>query len=246
MSLCKIKDFIINFSDKRTIVKIIENLIKQNRTSQIVTLNLLMYLWSKKDKKTYNAIKNAALVIPDSIGITFFGSILLRKKVMRIPGIDLLITLCELSKEKGYKIYLLGSKENIVEHAAGVIKKKYGANIVGFHHGYFKDDGNKVVEEINKLCPDIIFVGLELKNQENWIFKNLKSINAKVIMGVGGSFDVISGKLLRAPKLFMVLGLEWFFRLVQQPWRIFRILNLPLAFTMVFFDVIYDSKVLKI
>ncbi|MFQ3675644.1 MAG: WecB/TagA/CpsF family glycosyltransferase [Endomicrobiia bacterium] len=246
MFLCKIKDFEINFSTEKEILEFIENLIKQNKVSQIVTLNLLMYLQSKIDKEIYNAIKNATLILPDSLGIKLFGSFVCGKILKRFAGIDLIYKLCDLSKQKGYKIYLLGSKPDVVQKTCEVMKQKFGANVVGCQSGYFDDtEEENIINNINAVNADIVFVGLSVEKQEKWIYKNLHKIKTKIIIGVGGSFDVISGVLRRAPKIFINLGLEWFFRLIQEPWRVFRMLKLPLAVTIILFDILFYKREYK-
>ena len=149
--------------------------------------------------------------------------------IRRIPGIDLMLKICEIAENKNYKVFLLGAKPEIISLAAANIKKKFpGLNIVGLYHGYFnEEDETKVIEKIQDAHPDILFVGLDIPRQEKWIYRNIKRLSAKVVMGVGGSFDVISGKLRRAPKWIRICGLEWFFRFLQEPWRIKRIINLP-------------------
>jgi N-acetylglucosaminyldiphosphoundecaprenol N-acetyl-beta-D-mannosaminyltransferase len=246
MLLCKIKDFEINFSCEKEILTFVESLIQQNKSCQIVTLNLLMYLQSKKDKEVYYAIKNADLVLPDSFGIKFFGSIICKKFLNRFAGIDLIYKLINLSKKKGYRIYLLGSKEDVVKKTFDVMKYNFGANVVGYHNGYFdKNEEDKIIAEINSVFPEILLVGLSIDKQEKWIYKNLSKIKSKIIVGVGGSFDVISGTLHRAPKIFIYLGLEWFFRLIQEPWRIVRILKLPVAMITIFFDILFSKSEYK-
>jgi N-acetylglucosaminyldiphosphoundecaprenol N-acetyl-beta-D-mannosaminyltransferase len=120
------------------------------------------------------------------------------------------------------------------------LKKQFCVDVVGYHHGYIfldgKDFSEEIIDDINKKSVDILLVGLPTELQEHWIKKNIDKLNCKIVIGVGGSFDIISGRLKRAPKLFRILGLEWYFRLLQEPWRIKRILKLPLALTILFFD----------
>lgn len=232
----------IDFSERESIVSKIESFLNSTtKTSQIITLNPLIYIQAKKDKDVYCAIKNAALVIPDAIGIVLIGGLLSFKFYKRFPGIELIYELCKLSDKKKYRVYLLGGKKEVVEKTAKVLRYVYGVNIVGYHDGYFDSiKEGKIIEEINTKKIDILFVALSTEKQEKWIYKNLNNIKSKIVIGVGGSFDVISGCVSRAPTLFRRLGLEWFFRLTQEPHRIVRILKLPLAMTIICIDVIKD------
>ena len=99
-------------------------------------------------------------------------------------------------------------------------------NVVGTHNGFFNND-EEIVNQINLLNPDVLLVGMGAPKQEKWIFKNKDKLNAKVFIGIGGSFDVMSGKIKRAPLFFQKLGLEWLYRLIKQPKRFFRMLSLP-------------------
>ncbi|MEN3014367.1 MAG: WecB/TagA/CpsF family glycosyltransferase [Endomicrobiia bacterium] len=215
-----------------------------NNPSQIITLNSLIYFQTKIDPWSFKAFKNSKLVICDSFGVAFVCSVFSLKILRHQPGIELVEEIAKISRTKNYSIYLFGSKKEIVKQASMNLIDKYQANIVGCHHGYIFSDiseEKKVIEDINKKKPDILLVGLPTELQEKWIYNNLNKLDCKVVIGVGGSFDVISGKLKRAPKFFRILGLEWFFRLAQQPWRITRIIKLPLAFIVLFYDC-FKSK----
>lgn len=246
MFLFQTKDFKILFATSEFILKEIDNLITKNNysASQVVTLNLLIYFQTKVDKTAYSALKNAKLVICDSFGVALVCSVFSFRFLRHQPGIELIDKLC---KERKYKIYLLGSTQKVVEEAKNNLVLKYNANIVGSHHGYIFSSEElleEVLYDIEKKSPDILLVGLPTELQESWIWRNLNKLKCKVVIGVGGSFDVISGKLKRAPKVFRILGLEWFFRLVQQPWRFLRIIKLPLALALLFFDCL-SSKLKK-
>ncbi len=221
-------------------INLIDNILaKTKNPCQITTLNTLIYYQTKKDFETYLAVKNSKLVIADSFGITFFVNLFNFKFFRRQPGIELIHYIFLLSKRKNYKIYLLGSTEEVVLKTKVVLEKKYLLKIYGVHHGYFlnsQDLTEKVISDINSKSIDILLVGLPTEIQEKWIFKNLNKLNCKIVIGVGGSFDVISNTLPRAPKLFQIICLEWYYRLLIQPSRIKRILKLPLAIFFLFFD----------
>ncbi len=237
------------FAKVEEILKQIESFLSKEKPCQIVTLNSLIYLQSKIDYLTKKALEEAKLILCDSFGIALCCSIFSAKVLKHQPGIELIDHICCLAKEKNCKIYLFGANEIVVSNVAEKLKKEFLINVVGYHHGYIflnnKDLSDKVVEEINKRSVDILFVALPTEIQEHWIKKHIDKLNCKVVIGVGGSFDIISGKLKRAPKLFRILGLEWYYRLLQEPWRIKRILRLPLAITILFFDCLYSKLGLK-
>ena len=119
-------------------------------------------------------------------------------------------------------------------------KKHYGLKIEGVADGYFDAEKEQmIIADINEKKPDLLLVGIGFPKQEKWIYNNIKNLNVKVAIGVGGSFDVMSGNVKRAPKIFIKLGLEWFYRLITQPTRIGRMMVLPL-----FMLVVIKNKIL--
>lgn len=217
-----IEIFGIKFSnlDKKEVLSVIETLIKRKEPSLIITANPLTILSAYKNKSYFEVLKKAKLILADGIGIILVSWILGKKIKQRIPGIDLIPEIFKLAEEKNYRIFLLGSKEEIIEKAQANLKKTYPkANIVGFHHGYFENDG-VVLEKIINSKPDILLVGLGQPEQEEWIAKNLDKIKVPVNIGVGGSFDVISGFVKRAPVFIRKIGLEWLYRFIQNPPRL--------------------------
>ncbi len=202
--------------------------IASREPSQIVTLNSLMFNAMIKDPDLRNAVSGAALVIPDSVGIQWAAKMLCGIHVARITGIDFMYDLVERAKVNGWRVFLLGAKTGVAESAAQRLQSLFpGLTIVGTHHGYFTDH-DAMIAHVRAAQPDLLFAGLAMPDQELWISTNLLSMNVPVVMGVGGSFDVISGALKRAPSWMQALGLEWLFRLFQQPWRITRMIDLPL------------------
>jgi N-acetylglucosaminyldiphosphoundecaprenol N-acetyl-beta-D-mannosaminyltransferase len=195
--------------------------------SQIVTLNSLMFNAMIKDPDLRKAVSAAALVIPDSVGIQWAAKMLCGIHVARITGIDFVYDLVRRATMNGWRVFLLGSKPGVAESAAKRLRSLFpGLTIVGTHHGYFTDH-DAMVAHVRGAQPDLLFAGLAMPDQELWISTNLLSMNVPVVMGVGGSFDVISGALKRAPVWMQAAGLEWLFRLLRQPWRIKRMLDLP-------------------
>ncbi len=211
---------------RKAIIARCVGLINTNGCRSIVTINSLMVKCLWHNYKLSEAISKASLITADSIGVSLASILLERRRVCRYPGIEMMEDLIK----QGWKVYLLGGRKWVAERAAGKLKIKYpDTNICGTHHGYFGniEEEEEILNDINKLKPDIVFIGLNMPRQEIWINRNKEKLKAGVIIGVGGSFDVVSGRLLRAPYIFKFTGNEWLWRLLIQPWRITRILGLP-------------------
>lgn len=220
------------FENESSLEKFISQIIKNNRPTQIATLNSLMYLSAYRDNEIKQIIKKS-LLVPDSLGIVLAIYFFCRKWIKRLTGIDLMLKILEVAEKNDYKVYLFGSKAYVIETAVKNIKERFkNLKLVGWHDGFSFNEG--IIEEINSKEADILFVGLGMPKQEKWINKNLEKLNVKIAMGIGGAFDVISGKLHRAPSIFRIMGFEWLFRLLQEPWRAKRIISLPLFVFRIF------------
>jgi len=197
-----------------------------NANKFIVTPNPEIVLAARKDTKFSKIVNNADYVIPDGIGIIKGAKSLGTPIHERITGFDTLQYLVTAANRKQLKVYLLGAKPEVIQASADKIKKDYPQiELVGFHDGYFKDEGI-IAEEIAEKRPNIVFVALGSPKQEFFINKYRERTNA-VWIGVGGSFDVFSGTKKRAPKIFQKLSLEWLYRLAKEPTRIGRMLAIP-------------------
>jgi len=228
MDKVKISDIFIDNLEWNGIAEAVESFIGSPKARQIITANSLMVNYAKRDPELKRAFLNAGLVLADSIGIVWASEFLGYGKLARIPGIELMLKFCQLAASKDYSIYLLGSWESILGKAGENLKKKFpGLRIVGMHHGYFtQGDCNKILKEIRNLKPHFLFVGIGTPRGEKWIFQNLEELNVPVCMGIGGSLDVISGRLRRAPAWLRQGGFEWTYRLLQEPWRDVRLSGL--------------------
>lgn len=197
-----------------------------------------MLLETEKDKELQTVFSRAELVTADSVGISLVARLKGFTLKERIPGIDLMVSLCQKAEEKGWGIYLVGAKPGIAEQTAKKLLSKFPRlNFCGTAHGYFDGEEEKrVLSEIKNKRAQMIFVGLNIPFQEKWIYRNFQASRGICAMGVGGSFDVISGNLKRAPKWIQKIGLEWLFRLGQETWRWKRVIRLPLFFYKVLLD----------
>ena len=198
-------------------------------TKIVFTPNSEMIMIAHTDDELKTTLNSSDLLIADGIGIVWASKILGYSIPERVTGYDTMSELFKIGNKGSFSFYLLGSSQEVIERTVHNLKTMYTElNILGYHNGYFDSiEEINIIEEINKLKPDILFVALGAPKQEKWIYRNKTNINAKVCMGVGGCFDVIAGKVKRAPIFFQKFGLEWLYRLFEQPTRFKRMLKLP-------------------
>lgn len=186
---------------------------------------------AQKDPQYRDIIDHADYITPDGIGIVKACKWLQRPVQERITGFDLMSSLLGLADSHGWKVYLLGSTASVVARTSSNIREQYpGLVVAGYHDGYFSDDG-EIVAEIVESEPDLIFVAMGCPLQERWIYENLSRFGKGLFIGVGGSFDVMSGLDQRAPERWIDLHAEWLYRIVKKPRRI---LLVPLLVAFVF------------
>ncbi|MGD9128898.1 MAG: WecB/TagA/CpsF family glycosyltransferase [Candidatus Woesebacteria bacterium] len=222
-------------SSKEDLLKLLKKGLKQAKTQYIFTPNPEQLVQSSKDKSFLKALQEANILIPDGVGLVWASIILASlgkaKKIKeRITGIDLAMDLLEVAQEKKLKVLLVGGRG----YDKKELQAKFGDNIF-WTEAYQNVKQVKEQEEqalqksIKKLRPAIVLVAFGAAEQEKWVVKHkrlLESSGAKIVMVVGGAFDVILGKIPRAPKLMRFLGLEWLYRLIKEPWRWKRQLRL--------------------
>ncbi|MCL2236055.1 MAG: WecB/TagA/CpsF family glycosyltransferase [Defluviitaleaceae bacterium] len=196
-------------------------LLKTDEPSLVVTPNPEMVMLARKDTKFKDLLNSADLVVPDGIGIVHASKLTKKPLKQRVAGFDLLLEVFAAKEAKEVKWYFLGGKPGVAEKAKKQMEQRFGLQVAGCENGYFKDD-DAVIARIAASGADIVLVGLGFPRQEIWAATNKHKLGAKILMGVGGSFDVMSGELKRAPKFFQKIGLEWLYRLLRQPKRIWR------------------------
>ena len=196
----------------------------------VVTANAEIIMMCQDDAEYNNIIsKQAELVLPDGAGAVWAGRHLGFKVPERVAGFDLYNQLLALSAQKGYKAYFFGGSPGIAEAAKAKSEEMYpGVQVVGCHNGYFTDaDVPAIIKEINNSGAEMLFVALGAPKQEKWILAHRHELRPRILMGIGGSFDVLAGKMERAPKWMQDASLEWAFRLYKQPSRFMRMMALP-------------------
>ena len=203
------------------------SIIESGGKGYVVTPNPEIVMLARKSGALAAALENAALVLPDGIGIILGAKILGRPLREKVPGIDFMSGLFERLAESGKSVFLLGAKPGVAEKAGERLKEQYkGLVIAGTADGYFEDPEH-IINTINAVSPDILAVCLGAPKQELWMEENLPRLSVRVCVGLGGALDVYSGEVKRAPAVFRKIGMEWFYRLITNPRRIKRMIKLP-------------------
>jgi len=211
--------------------KMVETLIqhvKACRKAFVVTANPEIVLYAQENQEYKKMLDRADYITADGIGVVKAAQLLGDPLPERVAGYDLFIRLLEESNEQHFSVYLLGAREEVLAKTREKIKKDYlNVHIAGSHHGFFDWEDGTIENEIKDKKPDFVFVALGFPRQEQWIAKRIDHFDQSVFVGIGGSFDVLSGAAKRAPEVWQKMNLEWFYRISTQPSRWKRALALP-------------------
>ena len=223
-------DLLYKDSFNNFIKKIEQNLLKEKKTF-IITANPETFMFSERDEELEKIILDKDVtMVADGIGLVKAAKIVNKPVKERITGIDIATELLDIANKNNLSLYLFGSAREVINSMEKVIKEKYpNIELLGTCDGYVKDK-DKVFDKIVKLSPDIVMVALGIPAQEKLIYKHYNKFEKGVFIGVGGSFDVISGHKKRAPKIFIKLNLEWLYRILKEPKRIKRFYNSNVKF----------------
>ena len=207
----------------------VEGFIARKKPHLVVTPNAEMIMMANQDKDFAQIINNADLVVPDGAGVVWAARYNGDSMPERVAGYDLVQNLLMEAAKKKYRIYMLGGAPGIVDKAKKVAEQRYpGVQIVGTRHGFFtKQEESEIVNAIIAKQPDILLVALGVPRQEKWLVDYMEQIKAPVSIGVGGTFDVMAGAVIRAPLWMQNANLEWLHRLLSEPKRAIRMLALP-------------------
>ena len=213
-----------NLTMQETLCKI-EDVITNKKQLHHVVVNAGKIVAMQKDLQLRKSVNDSDLINADGQAVVWASRILKKPLKERVAGIDLMINLVKMAHDKRLKIFFLGAKEEVVKEVVDKYSKQYSGNIIaGYRNGYFdKDEEPRIAKDIADSGADILFVAISSPTKENFLF-NYKGVLKSVsfIMGVGGSFDVIAGKVKRAPLWMQNSGLEWFHRLMQEPKRMWK------------------------
>ncbi len=212
---------------------------------QVVTVNTEFVMMAQYDTVFRNIINHAALVVADGIGIVWGTRYIGKATPERVTGTDMLVELARLCANKGYRLYLLGAAPGVAEEAAIRLQAfAPGLQIAGTYAGSpAPAEEDAIIERVRTADADILCVAYGAPAQEIWIARNLSRLPVAVAMGVGGAYDFLSGRQLRAPQSMQRLGLEWLYRLYREPWRWRRMLAIPRFMLLVVFKGRKGSEV---
>ena len=215
-----------------------ESLLKSEGLSLIITTNPEMIFAASKDEQMKALIESADLTMPDGIGLVIASKIVGQPFEERVTGIDFTYKALTRLSELGGSVFFLGAKPGIAAKAAENIAAEIpGLKVAGTHDGYFKpEEEEAIVDEINASGANFLCLALGAPKQELFARKYAERLNPRVAIGIGGSLDVWSGTLNRAPQFFIDHGIEWMYRLYQEPRRIGRMMKLPLFLLKVIFS----------
>jgi N-acetylglucosaminyldiphosphoundecaprenol N-acetyl-beta-D-mannosaminyltransferase len=207
----------------RSLAEVIGELVQSGKTGQLVfTLNAEGLYRAKGDRRYAEALLAADLIHADGMPIVWFSRLFGQRLPEKLTTTDVVHPIASVAAEQGFSFYLLGGRPGIAEQAAAALTVRHaGLRVVGTHHGYFDQDG-PVIEEINRVQPDVLWVGLGRPRQELWAWRNRCRLQVPVIKTCGGLFDFISGRVRRGPRWMTDNGLEWLYRLVAEPRRLWR------------------------
>lgn len=203
--------------------------IEEGRAASIATANAEMVMKAQSDEELADMLQHADLVVPDGAGVLWAAEQTGQQFRERVAGIDLACRLISEAALRQTPVYFFGGAEGVAREAAANLEKQVGKlHIVGTHSGFFSgEEERQIIEEIRSGGTQLLFVALGVPKQEKWIREHLYELGPCVCMGVGGAFDVLSGRLDRAPKWMQEHRLEWLYRLLKEPTRIKRMMALP-------------------
>lgn len=215
--------------DMAQAIEEVETMIAGNRPEAIIAVNPEKVIKARGDSLLLGQLRRAGLLIPDGIGVVAAARLLRLGRMGRVPGSELMPAICERAAMRGYRVFLFGASPEVNRKTVEVLGQRYpGLKIVGHQHGYLgEEEMPALVDRINSSGAEILFIALGSPKQELWIDRYLPQLRVKVCQGVGGTFDVLAGRVKRAPASFRKLHLEWFYRLVTQPKRLVRQTALP-------------------
>ncbi len=212
--------------------------------AQVVTLGTEMVVYAQHDDAFRAVVNASALSLCDTVGVLAVARSRGAKLRERVTGVDLIERLCQHAALDGLPVYLLGGAEGVAADAAAILECSFpGLIVAGTRSGFFtSEEEAAIVESIRSSGARILFTGLGSPRQEMWLSRNLQASGCGAGIGIGGSFDVISGRVKRAPMIWRQLGIEWLYRLIREPQRLRRQLALPYFIWLITLDRLGLSK----
>ena len=201
-----------------------DEIIRSGRYSQQVSINAAKVAALRSDRRLRRITQRCDLVSVDGQSVVWASKLLGCPVPERVPGIELMFELLALAERRGYRVYILGAHQSVLDAAVTKLQTEYPRlKLCGWHHGYFAEGEDGVIaEEISRTAPNILLVAMSSPRKEYWLADHGPATGAQFGMGVGGSIDVVAGMTRRAPTWLQRAGLEWFYRLIQEPRRLGR------------------------
>ncbi|MFN8051589.1 MAG: WecB/TagA/CpsF family glycosyltransferase [Acidimicrobiales bacterium] len=221
--------------DRTTMPVLLERLRQPSATPRlVVTVNAATLWMASVNPALARVIQDASLRVADGMGVLWSWRVLGRRLPERIAGIDLMVGLVAAAAEDGRSIYLLGARDEVVSHLVDVLTTQHpGLRIAGARDGYFSEpEHTAVIDTIRASDADLLFIGMPSPFKELWAAEHLTEFGADLVLGVGGSFDVLAGFVPRAPAFMQRSGMEWAWRLACEPrrmWKRYAVTNAWLA-----------------
>jgi N-acetylglucosaminyldiphosphoundecaprenol N-acetyl-beta-D-mannosaminyltransferase len=197
-------------------------LIELGGPAQHVAVNVAKIVILRDDLRLKEIVEGCDLVSVDGQPVVWASKLLRHPLPERVAGIDLMFRLLELAERRGYRVYILGARQEVLETAVARLADRYPRlTVAGFHHGYFSEEESlEVCSTVREAQPHILLVAMSSPRKEYWLAEHAADLGVPFAMGVGGSIDVVAGLTKRAPELLQRLGLEWFYRFLQEPLRL--------------------------
>jgi len=198
--------------------------IRERRCMQLGVVNAAKVVNMQRDARLRQAVLSSDLILADGMSVVWASRLLRRQLPERVAGIDLMMRLLDLANRHGYRVYCLGATDEVLGKVVDRIRKEYpDLPLAGYHNGYFKQhEEAAIVQDIVTSRPDILFVAMTSPKKEEFLARWSRELRVPVCHGVGGSFDVMAGKVQRAPASWQKVGMEWAYRLIQEPGRMWR------------------------
>jgi len=218
-------------------VEVIRKRLKKGLFTQHVVVNVAKLVNMQSDYVLAESVTSCDIINIDGAGVVAGGRLLGENIPERVAGVALFLQLLAMGEQHHYSVYLLGAKDYVIEETVQRVKQDYPKlNIAGYHHGYFWDNEEAVVNDIASSGANMLFVAITSPKKENFINKWKDQLGVDFVMGVGGTFDVVAGKVKRAPVWMQKSGLEWFYRVLQEPrrmWRRYLVTNTKFLFMII-------------
>ena len=218
-------------------VETIRSAITAGQFTQHVVVNVAKLVNMRDDPQLKESVHSCDIINIDGMGVVLGARFLGHSVPERVAGVDLFHELLKMSKTNQFSVFLLGAKDEVVSQAtSNVLALHPGLKVAGYHHGYFWDDEAALVEKIRASGAQLLFVAITSPKKENFINRWRDQLGVDFVMGVGGTFDVVAGKVKRAPRWMQQYGLEWLYRVIQEPgrmWKRYLTTNLKFALLLI-------------